>query len=51
MNSELFPLDENVYLLADPDFHESLLNTISKVRSGAIKWHTYEEVFGEHPIQ
>ena len=22
-------------ILADPDFHESLLNTISKIRSGA----------------
>lgn len=38
-------------ILADPDFHESLLNTIAKIRSGAVKWHTYEEVFGEHRIQ
>jgi len=32
-------------ILADPDFKESLFNCISKIRSGKMKWHTYEEVF------
>jgi len=32
-------------ILSDPVFKESLLNTISEMRSGKIKWHTYEEIF------
>jgi 16S rRNA G966 N2-methylase RsmD len=32
-------------ILADPAFKESLLDSISKIRSGKMKWHTYEEVF------
>jgi hypothetical protein len=32
-------------ILADPAFKESLLDCISKIRSGKMKWHTYEEVF------
>jgi len=32
-------------ILADPDFRDSLLDTISKIRSGKIKWHKYEEIF------
>lgn len=32
-------------ITSDPVFQESLLNTISKLRSGKIKWHTYEEIF------
>jgi hypothetical protein len=32
-------------IMADPDFQESLLQTISRIRSGEEKWHTYEEVF------
>jgi len=32
-------------ILSDPVFKESLLNTISQMRSGKIKWHTYEEIF------
>lgn len=32
-------------ILADPDFRESLLETISRIRSGKVKWSKYEEVF------
>ena len=32
-------------ILADPDFKESLLNTISRIRSGKAKWFKYDEVF------
>lgn len=32
-------------ILADPDFKASLLNTVSRIRSGKMKWHTYDEVF------
>ncbi len=33
-------------ILADPDFQESLLDTISRIRTGKMKWHSYEEIFG-----
>jgi len=32
-------------IMADPDFKDTLLETISKVRSGDVKWRRYEEVF------
>jgi len=32
-------------IIADPDFKESLLDSISKIRSGKMKWHSYDEVF------
>lgn len=32
-------------IMADPDFRESLLDTISRIRSGEVKWHSYNEVF------
>lgn len=32
-------------IMADPDFRESLINTVSKIRSGKMKWHGYDEVF------
>lgn len=32
-------------ILADPDFTKSLLDTISKIKSGKVKWSRYEEVF------
>jgi len=32
-------------IMADPDFKDSLLETISKVRTGDIKWRRYKEVF------
>jgi uncharacterized protein (DUF927 family) len=32
-------------IMADPDFKDSLLETISKVRTGDVKWRRYDEVF------
>ena len=32
-------------ILSDPDFEESLLQTIVRIRSGDMKWFTYDEVF------
>ena len=32
-------------ILADPDFTKSLLETISRIKSGKMKWFRYEEVF------
>ena len=32
-------------ILSDPDFKESLLETIERIRSGKIKWYGYKEVF------
>jgi hypothetical protein len=32
-------------ILADPDFKESLLDTISRIRTGKVKWVKYDEVF------
>ena len=37
--------DPTDIIMADPDFRESLLKTISRIRLGKVKWHTYEEVF------
>jgi 16S rRNA G966 N2-methylase RsmD len=37
--------DPTEIILADPDFKESLLNTISKIKTGKIKWLRYDEVF------
>jgi excinuclease UvrABC nuclease subunit len=37
--------DPTEIIMADPDFQESLLQTISRIRSGKVKWHAYEEVF------
>ena len=33
------------FILSDPVFKESLLNTISKLKSGEINWRNYEEIF------
>lgn len=32
-------------ILTDPDFTNSLLDTLSEIRSGKMKWHGYDEVF------
>ena len=32
-------------ILADPNFKESLLDTISKIRAGKMTWFKYNEVF------
>jgi len=37
--------DPTDFIMADPDFRESLLDTVSKIRSGEVKWHSYDEVF------
>lgn len=37
--------DPTEIILSDPDFSESLLNTVSKIRAGKMKWHSYDEVF------
>ena len=37
--------DPTEFILADPKFRDSLLETISQIRAGKNKWHKYEEVF------
>ncbi len=32
-------------ILSDPDFSDSLLRTMEKIKSGKIQWHEYDEVF------
>ena len=32
-------------IIADSSFHESIMQTIQKLRTGNIKWHSYNEVF------
>jgi uncharacterized protein DUF6364 len=37
--------DPTELILADPDFKMSLLETISRIRSGKVKWSNYKEIF------
>ncbi len=37
--------DPTEIIMADPVFRNSLLEMISRVRTGDIKWHRYEKVF------
>jgi hypothetical protein len=37
--------DPTEVILSDPDFKKSLLETISRIRSGKVKWLSYREVF------
>jgi hypothetical protein len=37
--------DPTEAVLADPDFSDSLLESIEKIKSGTVKWHSYDEVF------
>ena len=37
--------DPTEFILADPKFKVSLMETISRVRSGKVKWYHYDEVF------
>ena len=37
--------DPTEVILADPDFEKSLLQTISRIRAGKVKWSRYKEVF------
>jgi len=32
-------------ILADPDFRDSLLQTIERIKSGDVRWNKYKEVF------
>lgn len=37
--------DPTEIILSDPDFNKSLLQTISRIKSGKMKWRKYKEVF------
>jgi hypothetical protein len=37
--------DPTETILADPDFSNSLLQSIEKIKSGTVTWHSYDEVF------
>lgn len=37
--------DPTQIVLGDPSFAESLLETMSRIRSGDVKWSEYDEVF------
>lgn len=37
--------DPTETILADPDFTESLLKTIQRVKNGTVTWQDYDEVF------
>jgi hypothetical protein len=37
--------DPTDIILSDPDFSKSLFQTIEKIKTGRIKWHSYDEVF------
>ena len=37
--------DPTEVILADPDFTDSLLETIARIKSGKVRWAKYEEVF------
>lgn len=37
--------DPTEIILGDPDFTDSLLETITRIKSGTAKWQSYDEVF------
>lgn len=37
--------DPTEIIISDPAFNDSVLNSISKIKNGKMKWHSYEEVF------
>ena len=37
--------DPTEVIIADPEFNDSLLDTIARIRQGREKWLTYKEVF------
>jgi hypothetical protein len=37
--------DPTEIILGDPDFTDSLLSTMPRIKTGAVKWHSYDEVF------
>jgi hypothetical protein len=38
-------VDPTEIILKDPVFSESLIETLTKIRSGKMRWFTYDEVF------
>jgi hypothetical protein len=37
--------DPTETILADPDFCDSLLHTIERIKAGTVRWHGFDEVF------
>ena len=37
--------DPTEIILGDPDFTDSLLETISRIKAGTVKWQSYDKVF------
>jgi hypothetical protein len=37
--------DPTEIILSDPDFRDSLLETMTRIQSGDVKWSRYDEVF------
>ena len=37
--------DPTETIISDPEFNDSLMETISRIRNGKEKWLTYDEVF------
>ncbi|MHB8278348.1 MAG: DUF6364 family protein [Candidatus Humimicrobiaceae bacterium] len=37
--------DYTEIIISDPDFNNTILETIEKIRAGKEKWYSYEEVF------
>lgn len=37
--------DPTEVIIADPDFSESLIETMEKIREGSVEWKSYDEVF------
>ena len=37
--------DPTEIIFGDSDFTNSLLETVVQIKSGAVKWHNYDEVF------
>lgn len=37
--------DPTETILADPDFTDSLMQTMEQVKAGTVTWHSYDEVF------
>lgn len=37
--------DPSETILSDPDFSDSLLQTVERLKTGSVNWHSYDEVF------
>ena len=37
--------DPTEVIIADPEFSESLIETMEKIREGSVEWKSYDEVF------